>query len=117
MSSASPATRWMPAGAGSSRTPPGTAGMKGDPLYKARRTLHTGASLLTDKQRARLDAVFASEEHVEVEATWGIYQRIVAAYREPDKNEGQAGHAGGDRHDQPPAFPRRSWRSASSAAP
>ena len=41
---------------------------------------YPGSSLLTDKQRARLDAVFASEEHVEVEATWGIYQRIVAAY-------------------------------------
>ena len=32
-------------------------------------------------------AVFGSEEHVEVEATWGIYQRIVAAYREPDKKK------------------------------
>ena len=53
----------------------------------ARRILHTGASFLTEKQTARLDAVFAAEEHVEVEATWGIYQRIVAAYREPDKNK------------------------------
>ncbi|WP_344672594.1 transposase, partial [Pseudoclavibacter caeni] len=52
-----------------------------------RRTLHTGASFLTEKQTARLDAVFAVEEHVEVETTWGIYQRIVAAYREPDKNK------------------------------
>ncbi len=33
--------------------------------------------------------MFAVEEHVEVEATWGIYQRIVAAYREPDKNKGK----------------------------
>ena len=65
----------------------GHRGLKGDPLYKARRTLHTGASLLTVRQRARLDAVFASEEHVEVEVTWGIYQRIVAAYREPDKKK------------------------------
>lgn len=65
----------------------GHRGRAGDPLYKARRTLHTGASLLTDKQSARLEAVFASEEHVEVEATWGIYQRIVAAYREPDKKK------------------------------
>ncbi len=55
--------------------------------YGVRRTLHTGASFLTKKQTARLDAVFAAEEHVEVEATWGIYQRIVAAYREPDKNK------------------------------
>ncbi|TQM98149.1 transposase [Microbacterium lacticum] len=44
-------------------------------------------SFLTEKQTARLDAVFAVEEHVEVEATWGIYQRIVAAYREPDKKK------------------------------
>ena len=67
----------------------GRRGRKEDPLYKARRTLHTGASLLTDKQHARLEAVFASEEHVEVEATWGIYQRMIAAYREPDKRNGK----------------------------
>lgn len=30
--------------------------------------------------------MFAAEEHVDVGATWGIYQRIVAASREPDKN-------------------------------
>ncbi len=65
----------------------GRRGMKNDPLYKARGTLHTGADLLTDRQRIRLDAVFGCEEHVKVEATWGIYQRIVAAYREPDKKK------------------------------
>ncbi len=32
----------------------GHRGRKGDPLYAARRTLHTGASLLTDKQQQRL---------------------------------------------------------------
>lgn len=68
----------------------GHRGRAGDPLYKARRTLHTGDSLLTDKQRDRLEALFGSEEHVEVEATWGIYQRVVAAYREPDKTKGKA---------------------------
>ncbi len=50
----------------------GRRGMKGDPLYQARRTLHTGDKLLTDRQRSRLEALFAAEEHVEVEATWGI---------------------------------------------
>ncbi|WP_298041115.1 ISL3 family transposase [uncultured Microbacterium sp.] len=68
----------------------GHRGRAADPLYKARRTLHTGHSLLTDKQRDRLDALFAGDDHVEVEATWGIYQRIVAAYREPDKKRGKA---------------------------
>jgi transposase len=68
----------------------GHRGRKDDPLYRARRTLHTGADLLTDKQTDRLTALFATEEHVEVEATWGIYQRMVAAYREPDRAKGRA---------------------------
>lgn len=67
----------------------GRRGRKNDPLYKARRTLHTGAGLLTDRQKARLDALFAVSEHVEVEATWGIYQRMIAAYREPDNKLGK----------------------------
>ena len=67
----------------------GQRGMKGDPLYQTRRTLHTGDKLLTDRQRSRLEALFAAEEHVEVEATWGIYQRMIAAYREPDKKLGK----------------------------
>jgi transposase len=46
-----------------------------------RRTLHTGADLLTDKQAAQLRKLFASDAYVEVEATWGIYQRMIAAYR------------------------------------
>lgn len=65
----------------------GHRGRAGDPLYRAWRTLRTGAGLLTDKQNARLQAVFATEEHLEVEATWGIYQRIVAVYRAPDKRQ------------------------------
>ena len=35
----------------------GHRGRAGDPLYGARRTLHTGADLLTPKQQARLDAL------------------------------------------------------------
>ncbi|HEX6757031.1 MAG TPA: ISL3 family transposase [Propionibacteriaceae bacterium] len=67
----------------------GHRGRKGDPLYRARRTLHTGADLLTDKQRERLTDLFAADEHVQVEATWGIYQRMIAAYREPDRTRGR----------------------------
>lgn len=62
---------------------------KSDPLYSARRTLHTGADLLTDRQKDRLAALFADDAHVEVEATWGIYQRMIAAYREPDRKQGR----------------------------
>ncbi len=67
----------------------GHRGRKDDPLYKSRRTLHTGADLLTDEQKDRLSALFADDHHVEVEATWGIYQRMIAAYREPDRAKGR----------------------------
>ena len=67
----------------------GHRGRKDDPLYSARRTLHTGADLLTDNQVERLRALFAADAHVEVEATWGIYQRMITAYREPDRTKGR----------------------------
>ncbi|MFF9221661.1 ISL3 family transposase [Streptomyces viridosporus] len=67
----------------------GHRGRKSDPLYTARRTLHTGTDLLTDKQKDRLAALFASDAHVEVEATWGVHQRMIAAYREPDRSKGR----------------------------
>jgi len=63
----------------------GHRGRKGDSLYSARRTLHTGADLLTDKQHDRLTQLFAVDVHVAVEATWGIYQKMIAAYRAPDR--------------------------------
>ncbi len=34
--------------------------------------------------------MFANEAHVEVEATSGIYQRIVTAYRDPDRAAARA---------------------------
>ena len=67
----------------------GHRGHKDDPLYRARRTLNTGIDLLTDRQRARIEALFAGDEHVEVEATWGIYQQMIAAYRHPDRQAGR----------------------------
>jgi transposase len=67
----------------------GHRGRKYDPLYRARRTLHTGANLLTDRQTDRLTRLFADETHVEVEATWGVYQRMIAAYREPNARTGR----------------------------
>ena len=67
------------ADAGSSSSCTATAAGHSDPLYRARRTLHTGADLLTDRQVDRLTdrqvdrltVLFKVEEHVEVEATWG----------------------------------------------
>ena len=66
----------------------GHRGRTGNPLDSARRTLHTGTDLLTDKQRHRLETLFADDDHVQVEATWGVYQRMIAAYRDPDKTTG-----------------------------
>jgi transposase len=68
----------------------GHRGRKDDPLYKARRTLHTGTDLLTERQHERITALFAVQEHVEVEATWGIYQRMIAAYRHAERARGHA---------------------------
>ncbi len=85
MSSPWPATHWTAAANASNKTRAGNRGRTGDPLYGIRRVLRTGTDLLTDKQRTRLTAVFANDEHVQVEATWGIYQRIVAAYRDRDR--------------------------------
>ncbi|MFD4880240.1 ISL3 family transposase [Streptomyces sp. NPDC058420] len=67
----------------------GHRGMKNDPLYSTRRTLHTGAGLLTDKQTDRLKALFNDDRHVEVEAPWDIYQRMIAAYCDEDRRRGR----------------------------
>lgn len=67
----------------------GHRGRSGDPLYGARKTLRTGADLLTQPQERKLTRVFAADEHVEVEATWSVYQKIVAAYRHPSKKDGK----------------------------
>ena len=67
----------------------GHRGRSGDPLFSSRRMLHTGTDLLTDKQHLRLQTLFGGDEHVELEATWAIYQAMIAAYREPDRVKGR----------------------------
>ena len=67
----------------------GHRGHAGDPLYGARRTLHTGADLLTIKQKTRLEALFAVDEHAAVEVTWSVYQQMIGAYRHPDRKQGR----------------------------
>lgn len=66
-------------------------GRSGDPLYGARKTLLTGHDYLTDKQQARLDNLFADEEHQAVQVTWHVYQQVVSAFRNPNKQAGKAG--------------------------
>lgn len=52
--------------------------------------MHPGIGLLTDRQKTRLQTLVAGDDHVEVEATWSVYQRMIAAYREPDPVQGRA---------------------------
>ena len=54
----------------------GHRGFKDDPRYKSRRTLHT-----------TLGTLFAEDAHVEVEATRGIYLRMIAAHQ--DRRQGR----------------------------
>lgn len=67
----------------------GRRGRAGDPLYQARRTLLTGATLLKPPQQARLNALFAIEEHAAVEATWGVYQDTITTYRSENRGLGR----------------------------
>ena len=61
-----------------------------DPLYKARRMLHTRSCLLTPRQQHRILDLFASDCHVALEVTWSVYQNIIDAYRDPNKIRGKA---------------------------
>src|SRR5699024_10670708 len=67
----------------------GHRGRSGDPLYAARRMLHTGADLLTVKQTQRIAILFDDQAHIEVEVTWGVYQRMIAAYRDSNRASGR----------------------------
>ena len=49
-----------------------------------------GSALLTDRQRARLEAVFAAEDHVAVTVTLRTYQQIIATYADHDRQRGKA---------------------------
>ena len=67
----------------------GRRGRAGDRLYRARRTLRTGAGLLTDTQTERLETLFADERHAAVQASWGVYQRLIQAYRTEEAGLGK----------------------------
>ena len=75
----------------------GHRGHAGDPLYGVRRTLHTGASFLTEKQTARLDAVFAAEEHVEAISDLGHLPAHRRRLPRTRQEQGEGDDAGGDR--------------------
>jgi hypothetical protein len=51
-----------------------------NPFQVARR-LHADASLLTERQRPRLAAMFVADEHIKMEASWDTHERIVVDRR------------------------------------
>jgi transposase len=51
--------------------------------------LRTRTELLTARQQARLDAVFALDGHAPVEVTHWAYQQIIAAYAHHDPRQGR----------------------------
>lgn len=63
----------------------GRRGRAPDPLYRARRSLHTGADLLTTRHNKRPSALFTDKRHAAVEITRGVYQRMITTYRDPDR--------------------------------
>ena len=78
------------AGNACSRRIAGTAAGPGTRSTRNYRVLCTGTGLSTDRQHQRLEAVCADEDHVQVEVTWGIFQRIVADYGHPYRAAGKA---------------------------
>ena len=68
----------------------GHRGRTGDPLYGVRRILRTRVTLLSTRRKAKLEAVFAGENHLAVEICGSFYQRMIAAYADPDRRRGKA---------------------------
>ena len=64
-------------------------GRSTDPLYKARRVLHTRSCLLTLGQQHQILDLFSGDEHVALEVTWSAYQNIIDAYRSSNARGGK----------------------------
>jgi transposase len=67
----------------------GRRGHTGDPLYGIRRIARTRLQLLSTRQYTRLSSVFDTDEHLAVKVAWLIYQKIIAAYADPNRRRGK----------------------------
>ncbi len=67
----------------------GRRGHTGDPLYGIRRIARTRLHLLSARQYARLTGVLDAEEHLAVKVAYVIYQKIIAAYADPNRRRGK----------------------------
>ena len=82
-------TRWTGAGGGSSRTSTVTAGARTTPSTGPDGPCTPATTCSPTANASGLTALFGVEDHVQVEATWGIYQRMIGAYRDPDRAKGR----------------------------
>ena len=89
---------WRPAGrrrpgprqaSASNRRPQDTAATPGTPCTECDAPCTPAWTSSTCKQRTRLEAVFTEDHHAQVEARWNVYQKIVGAYRNPDRTAGR----------------------------
>ena len=67
----------------------GRRGHTGDPLYGIRRIARTRIQLLSPRQYTRLTGVLDIDEHFAVKVAWLIYQKIIAAYADPNRRRGK----------------------------
>lgn len=58
-------------------------------MHQARHTLLTDVDLLTGTQAKRLEDLFADKHHAAVQATWGLYRRLIQASRVEDPGLGK----------------------------
>jgi transposase len=59
------------------------------PLYGIRRIARTRLQLLSVRQYDRLTSVLDADEHIAVKVAHVIYQKIIAAYSDPDRRRGK----------------------------
>jgi transposase len=64
-------------------------GYAGDPLYGIRRMARTRLHLLSTRQYQRLTSVLDTDEHLAVKVAYVIYQKIIAAYADPNRRRGK----------------------------
>jgi transposase len=67
----------------------GRRGHTGDPLYGIRRIARTRIQLLSARQHDRLISALDADEHLAVKVAWLIYQKIIAAYANPNRRRGK----------------------------
>ncbi|HWF71609.1 MAG TPA: ISL3 family transposase [Mycobacterium sp.] len=67
----------------------GRRGHTGDPLYGIRRIARTRTHLLSVRQHHRLQAVLDADEHIAVKVAHVLYQKIIAAYADPNRRTGK----------------------------